>query len=326
MAAEAAANGCMLIIDSRERHVYKHGSELASIRCKTAQITVGDYAVIDANGMILACIERKSLEDYGASIKDGRMENRQKMIDLRIECGCALIYIIEGDAFPDPNTRYAGISYKAIESSMFHMMMRDNIQILRSPSAIGTAQLLTRYVKSMNSLVGKQGRRILPHAVEGGDNETEDTAAIERLKKQVIKPDSYHISKMWREIKGVSEKTAEALSAKISIMSIFTEDAEALGTRLDQVKVGGARKLAAKTKQAILAARANGALMALMMSNAPNVQDSLIQFLSQKSVNEIVEGLKTSLQAPDASGKIKTHKKAAEVINRLFFHVPVAQN
>jgi ERCC4-type nuclease len=88
-------------------------TELNDIPWSRVQITVGDYIVVSGD-KIVAVIERKTLDDYGASLKDGRANNKQKMINLRKKTGCRIIYIIEGDAFPSPNDCYSNIPYKNI--------------------------------------------------------------------------------------------------------------------------------------------------------------------------------------------------------------------
>ena len=79
-----------LVSDTRERHVHGFIETLfdqAGSACMVAQINTGDYLICRrlAGGQpeILACIERKSLKDFAASFKDGRYENRLKMLDLK---------------------------------------------------------------------------------------------------------------------------------------------------------------------------------------------------------------------------------------------------
>ena len=126
-------------------------------------MTTGDYAVIASNvgpgsktsERILASIERKSLSDFAASLKDGRHANFAKMIQLRAEIGCRLLLIVEGPAFPADNTRFSRIPYKNIQSAIFHLMMRDNISVILTRDPAHTAKTLVSFVKSMESLLRK---------------------------------------------------------------------------------------------------------------------------------------------------------------------------
>jgi ERCC4-type nuclease len=143
---------CTLIIDTRERYVIRHEYELRDVPVIVRQITVGDYAVLDSAGKIAVIIERKSFEDFAASLKDGRSDNKAKLIELRATTGCAIVYLIEGSEFPDPNDTFGRIPYKAIESSIFHLMVRDGITVMRARNSLDTAKTLVRFVQSMNSL------------------------------------------------------------------------------------------------------------------------------------------------------------------------------
>src|ERR1700742_3181583 len=143
---------CTLIIDARERHVTRHDKEFEHITYEIKQITVGDYIVLSPGGNIVAAIERKSLEDYSASLKDGRASNINKLLDLRSKCKCRILYIIEGPEFPDPNALYGNIPYRYIESSIFHLAIRDGVGILRSKDSLDTAKMLARFMCSMDTL------------------------------------------------------------------------------------------------------------------------------------------------------------------------------
>lgn len=89
-----------IIADKREPSVISHLAThtLGSQTCQleTLQMTVGDFAIADES-RIYAIIERKTIADLSASIKDGRMANKDKLISLRRQSGCDVVFIIEGD-------------------------------------------------------------------------------------------------------------------------------------------------------------------------------------------------------------------------------------
>lgn len=143
---------CGLIADTREKNVLRHADALSNISLMVKQITTGDYIVVDPIGNAIAVIERKSLEDFGASLKDGRHLNKSKLVEFRNATGCRIIYIIEGPAFPRPDQYFSGIAYKNIESSIYHLMIRETAQILRTENTLGTARALASFVASMDSL------------------------------------------------------------------------------------------------------------------------------------------------------------------------------
>jgi len=92
-----------LIIDERETHVYeKIQQSLGITPMKTIDIIkkvlpLGDFILETNEGRVLAIIERKSLSDLLASIKDNRYEEQSYRLSHSEECSPPqIIYVIEG--------------------------------------------------------------------------------------------------------------------------------------------------------------------------------------------------------------------------------------
>jgi ERCC4-type nuclease len=232
---------CTLIIDTRERNVLRHAKEFEDVSYEVKQITTADYVVV-RDGKIVAAIERKSLEDYAASIKDGRSDNKKKLIELRRKTGCALIYIIEGDAFPHPNACYGNIPYKFIESSIFHLTVRDRITILHSADTLGTAGLLARFVKSMDTLADKSdftndanmgssnsigtdsvGSNSIGTDSDSSNVSSDMTSIVAELTRKHIRTDHEIARELWSCFPGISVETADEYSKTWSIAEIVCE-------------------------------------------------------------------------------------------------------
>jgi ERCC4-type nuclease len=159
---------CCLICDDRERSVTVHSVEFADINYTIKHITTGDYAVVGPDGALLAIIERKSLDDYGASIKDSRHANKEKLAAISAKTGCRIIYIIEGPLSPKMHDQFSRIPYKHIESSIHHLIIRDNICVLRTKDTLDTAQTLARFVRNCDTLISTD---IIPdRAVTAAEN------------------------------------------------------------------------------------------------------------------------------------------------------------
>ena len=143
------------IVDDREKALYPHLEvEATEINVKKQRITTGDYALIcTKTNQLLAVFERKSLTDFGASLKDGRYLNKQSLLDIRAITGCRIIYIIEGPAHPNSSMTFARVPFAAIESSIFHMMVRDNIIMMYTLNTQHTISKLVSFIKSMVTLL-----------------------------------------------------------------------------------------------------------------------------------------------------------------------------
>lgn len=253
---------CKLIVDTRERNVLRHQKEFEEISYEVKQITTADY-VVTCGDTIIAAIERKSLEDYAASIKDGRSDNKKKLIELRQKTGCALIYIIEGNPFPRPNDCFGNIPYKYIESSIFHLMVRDGITILHSADTLGTAGVLSRFVKSMDTLSEKikfgtgcvntnevtlSGARNGPsniNTLDGAPDSNARTINIhEELTRKHVKSDHEVARELWSCFPGISVETADEYSKTWSIADIVCERAPRAD--IQRFKMANGRKISKK--------------------------------------------------------------------------------
>ena len=214
---------CTLIIDARERHVTRHDIEFANITYTIKQITTADYVVLAPGGNVLAAIERKTLEDFAASLKDGRASNKSKLIELRNTTGCRIIYLIEGPAYPDPRSYYGNIKYQNIESSIFHLMIRDGISVINTNDSLGSAQMLARLVLSMDSLVAKMEEptiETLTPLCDIVNKEVSTADMVELLTKRVEKSDNEITRELWSCFPGISVETADEYSKKWSIGDI----------------------------------------------------------------------------------------------------------
>lgn len=215
---------CKLIIDTRERNVTRHAKEFESISFEIKQITTADYVVLAPGGNVLAAIERKSLEDFAASLKDGRSDNIGKLRKLKEETGCRLVYIIEGPAYPKPDDYFGNIAYLNIESSMFHLMIRDGVTIINTRDTLETAKALVRFVKSMNTLCKKD---IVGTNDEPLQNVIEKHIAPEEMYSQLTKTHTKTIHEiareMWSCFRGIAVTTADDYLRTWSIGDIVCE-------------------------------------------------------------------------------------------------------
>ena len=117
-----------LIIDDRER-IGEIKSENISI--KIERLTIGDYAIFYM-GKLLAIIERKTLKDLSASLRDGRIENFNSLIKCRDECGCVPILLIEGRLPLKSSTKYGRIPYKALRGKIDSLAINNNIYVVHT--------------------------------------------------------------------------------------------------------------------------------------------------------------------------------------------------
>lgn len=237
----------MLVCDTREKYIEDYMSifEAEGVNACQKQITAGDFALIDGDNydMPLAIFERKTLNDYGASIKDGRHGNKSKMLDVAAKTGCKVFYIVEG-AY-NLTHKYAGIPYTTIESAGFHMMMEYGIMTIQTRTIDDTIETLIRFVRSMERLKKSRGIATTQDSVVEGGDDAENSSEIKprpsiqiptfALKSTAAPsvpavlteprhpPSNEVLIKMWSSIKGIGPATAKVLAKHITFRRVIDE-------------------------------------------------------------------------------------------------------
>lgn len=248
--------GCSLIIDARERNVLRHTVELAETPHEVKQITTADYVLVGPSGAIMAVFERKTYEDFAASFKDGRAENVSKLRTMREQTGCRIFYIIEGMAFPDPKDYFGNIAYGNIESSIFHLQMRDGIQVIKTKDTLHTARTLARFVKSMDSLVRKEGdvtgaAQPVEKPIDDLANEVvEQQKLIEQLTAKHKRSVHEQVRDLWACFPGITTETADEYNAKWSIADVCKGIPRA---DLTNAKLASGKKLSKRAMESLSA-------------------------------------------------------------------------
>lgn len=126
-----------IIIDTREKStIWETSLELKSFHKERKQLDIGDIWITTHHpdkpndDQVLVIIERKTLNDLAASIKDGRYRE-QKMRFLNSDFGRQyanrIIYLIEGTITDKSNIN--GIPGKTLKSAIMNMIVRDNIKM-----------------------------------------------------------------------------------------------------------------------------------------------------------------------------------------------------
>lgn len=222
MVASGDKKTCWLAIDNRERAILEHRHHFDHIPNRPMQMTVGDYAVCRGD-KILAIIERKSLEDYAASLKDGRHANKNKMTKLRDDVGCRVIYIVEGPLDPPADKLFGRTPYKYIENSIYHLMIRDHILVLRSRDTVDTSKKLARFVESMTTIEWSPSEvyDLTTGCEITGSDEVRNANPDAVLRADRSKTDSDVLRELWACFKGITIETAEHYIRRWSLADVI---------------------------------------------------------------------------------------------------------
>ena len=196
-----------ITIDIREKELKKLMPSLAvelklSPVIKQAQLNLGDTIISDASGNELLIIERKTLLDLAASIKDGRYEEQSYRLNNSETPNHNIIYLIEGD-FHFYNEKYMRMPKKTLYSAMFCIQYYKGFSLMRTSNVRESAEYILRMADKLDRAKDKQGY------YNGGETDkVKDYCVVsKKVKKNNITPDNIG-SIILSQIPGVSSVTA----------------------------------------------------------------------------------------------------------------------
>jgi len=263
-----------LIVDTREQELFKKIEFLVSnipsfrgLEIETQQLPLGDLVIRDGDGKDILLIERKSLADLAASIKDGRYEEQSYRLDGIDHPNHNIVYLVEGDL----NKFGAGGFFKervdklTLYSAMFSLNFFKGFSVLRSMDANETATI----VCNMASKLMRSGDKVpfyagckCHHPSSQQAPETDESAAVgagkeyvavaKRVKKDNISKDNIG-EIMLCQIPGISSATALAILSKFHSISELVVSLKEDSNCLNDIKTVDASGKPRKISKAVTA-------------------------------------------------------------------------
>lgn len=220
---------CKMILD---RHVLKDSVELTSVPLPIGDIIISD-ATTDEDKVI---IERKTLADLAASIKDGRYSEQSYRLNGLNHPNHNIIYLVEGD-LTKLSIFKSKIDKQTLYSSMFSINYYKGFSLMRSNTLEESATILCnmafKLIKSEDKQpYYKQQQQQQPVLGEEAD---EYCSVVKRVKKEnVTKENISNI--MLCQIPGISDVTANAVFKKFNTLSDLVVAIRADPTCLNDIK------------------------------------------------------------------------------------------
>lgn len=186
------------------------------------QLQIGDIAIVSDSESVLALIERKTIADLAASLKDGRWhEQKQRLHQQRDDTGCRLIYVIEGSFTFNEQAMMYGLSNKALISMLMKAMFKEHIHVVFTSTIVETGD----FIKGLARRIGDWPASIEPLA----SIDKHQDAVIKAKKKDNITGATVFIMQLCA-IPGISMKKANAIcehmhvSCMSELVSILLND------------------------------------------------------------------------------------------------------
>lgn len=179
------------------------------IELEICNLPIGDIILCDSSGSEKIIIERKSLSDLAASIKDGRYEEQSYRLNGLTHPNHNIIYIIEGD-LNKIQTFKSRIDKSVLYSAIFSLSYYKGFSVLRSQSLEETAIMICHMMYKLKKGISENK---LPYYLGDARQESDDKDYCSVVKK--VKKDNITVNNigeiMLCQIPGVSNTTATAI-------------------------------------------------------------------------------------------------------------------
>ena len=168
-----------IIIDEREIGLYDKCVEfnsIANIRISKRVLALGDVLFETNEGALFSIIERKSVSDLIASIKDGRYDEQSHRLAHNGECSLHnVVYIIEGM----PSIADKKLVFSCIASLNFGK----GFSVMRSNSLTDTAEML---IYMADKIERSNYNKAIVNAVSSTSTDQHYCTVVKKVKKENI--------------------------------------------------------------------------------------------------------------------------------------------
>jgi crossover junction endonuclease MUS81 len=231
-----------LVIDNRESKLITYLETQKEIPFEKKQLLLGDIQIFvnknenNITPFIDYVIERKTIKDLLASVKDGRYKEQKGRILSQIEQKNVgvFFYIIEG------SSHYLKSYEKSIyQGALISISLRDNIHIIKTDTPYDTGDFLVRLYKRLikEDLSGKIQDIQDIQNIRRNNNETQPIKYIETLKaskKANIDAPTSQIMALG-VVPGISYKIATAILKEYNTLSDLFDAYQGLETEEEKI-------------------------------------------------------------------------------------------
>lgn len=263
-------------IDYREKKLIKIvNAKLEEFEFKNIDIIVddlplGDIIICNDNGLEKLIIERKSLNDLAASIRDGRYSEQSFRLDKYNIHNHNIVYLIEGDIHRYSN-KYSKISKKTLQVTTFCINYFKGFSTMKTRDILETAEYIliitdklsrekvrSNFYENMNNknediFIDNEKLQLKSENLESPKYNKRYSEVISKVKKKNIRPDNIG-EIILSQIPGISSKTSMAImlhfSSLYDLLTKLKEDSNCLNDIEIKTKNGN-RKISQTVKSNI---------------------------------------------------------------------------
>ncbi len=241
-----------LLIDNRETYLLNvatiYQQQQPSFQFEEVPLDLGDILIQQDSFRIL--IERKTLNDLAASIRDGRWrEQKKRLLGYReLYPQTKLCYLIEGTMPPNESFSINRMSYQAVLSGMIHACFRDQIMVYKTKNLQESFSFLKGLAHKM---VTKPEQLGFTNSTQTSASPLEYNTSLIKIKKKenLTPPRCYEL--MLAQIPGISYKTAKRIAEVYPTMSLLFQTFQKEPEKTRMNCLSNIPKIGKKTSQTI---------------------------------------------------------------------------
>lgn len=216
-----------VVVDTNAAETPLHDALVAKLGSRVVRrerLDLGDVALVAGTQRLL--IERKTWNDWAASVVDGRYKEQKARFlgsEGAIE-GCHLVYLLEGSLVGFEGKTH-GISNKALNAAILKTQMRDGIAVLRTRDAMHSAES-----------VGYLAEQLVAGGLDPASARSVMAGSSKKRKRSNLDEPSALYRAMLAVIPGMSDDKADAVATRYQSLRALRH---ATVTVLASTKCGG---------------------------------------------------------------------------------------
>jgi ERCC4-type nuclease len=231
-----------IIVDERETLIFEHCNMLLTMTNNPYKgvhlikqvLTLGDFILTKDDDEPVAIIERKTLQDLLASIKDGRYEEQSYRLANTVH-DIPIFYLIEGTISSLRTEQEKKLVYSAMTSLHFFK----GFQTLRTHSSAETSALLICMVDKIERNLQKGIPLKHCNTINTSDGMSSNVAnyctVVKKVKKENITPENIG-EIILSQIPGISSVTAVAIMKQFTSISNLIDELKKNPDRLENIQ------------------------------------------------------------------------------------------
>lgn len=193
--------------------------------CNIVNLDLGDI-ILKYNNNIILLIERKTAEDLGASIRDGRHKEQKYRIKNSNLDSKNILFVIEGEL---KDMKHGKIDKKTLQGSIINTMFRDGYKVYRTENVEETIYFIERLIDKV-----KKDKKCIANLVEEITCQNVDYIDTKILaKKKCLTPEVYN-QMVLLQIPGVSKIFVETIMKKYTSIKKIINEYDNLGSEKEK--------------------------------------------------------------------------------------------